>query len=103
MPSSNKESGVLGISGISSDMSELEKAAETGNPRAQLALDMFHHRIRKFIGAYAAVLGGVDILIFTGGIGENGDISRKTLINNYRQTYDHQKVCVTFAVKNKFK
>lgn len=79
----NKESGVLGISGISSDMRELEKAAETGNERAQLALDMFHHRIRKFIGAYAAVLGGVDILVFTGGIGENADLSREAICKDF--------------------
>jgi acetate kinase len=79
----NKESGVLGISGISSDMRELEKAAEDGNERAKLALDMYHHRIRKFIGAYAAVLGGVDILIFTGGIGENGDITREAICRDF--------------------
>jgi acetate kinase len=79
----NKESGVLGISGISSDMRELEKAADAGNQRAQLALDMFHHRIRKFIGAYAAVLGGMDILVFTGGIGENADLSRAAICKDY--------------------
>jgi acetate kinase len=79
----NKESGVLGISGISSDMRELEKAAATGNERAQLALDMFHHRIRKFIGAYAAVLGGMDILVFTGGIGENADMSRAAICKDF--------------------
>jgi acetate kinase len=79
----NKESGVLGISGISSDMRELEKAADAGNERAQLALDMFHHRIRKFIGAYAAVLGGMDILVFTGGIGENADLSRAAICKDF--------------------
>ncbi|MFU8843165.1 MAG: acetate/propionate family kinase [Bacteroidales bacterium] len=79
----NKESGVLGISGISSDMRELEKAAGSGNERAKLALDMFHHRIRKFIGAYAAVLGGVDVLVFTGGIGENGDITRQAICRDF--------------------
>jgi acetate kinase len=79
----NKESGVLGISGISSDMRELEKAAEAGNERAQLALDMFHHRIRKFIGAYAAVMGGMDILVFTGGIGENADLSREAICKDF--------------------
>ena len=79
----NKESGVLGISGISSDMRELEKAADAGNQRAQLALDMFHHRIRKFIGAYAAVLGGMDILVFTGGIGENADLSRAAICKDF--------------------
>ncbi len=79
----NKESGVLGISGISSDMRELEKSAAGGNERAQLALDMFHHRIRKFIGAYAAVMGGVDILVFTGGIGENADLSRAAICKDF--------------------
>ncbi len=90
----NKESGVLGISGISSDMRELEKSAETGNERAQLALDMFHHRIRKFIGAYAAVLGGVDILVFTGGIGENADLSREAICKDFEYLgleFDHSK------------
>lgn len=79
----NKESGVLGISGISSDMRELEKAAESGNERAKLALDMFHHRIRKFVGAYAAVMGGVDIMVFTGGIGENADLSRAAICKDF--------------------
>ncbi len=79
----NKESGVLGISGISPDMRELEKAAEDGNERAQLALDMFHYRVRKYIGAYAAVMGGVDILVFTGGIGENADLSRSEICKDF--------------------
>jgi acetate kinase len=89
----NKESGVLGISGISSDMRELEKSAAQGNERAQLALDMFHHRIRKFIGAYAAVLGGVDILVFTGGIGENADLSRAAICKDFEflgLIFDHE-------------
>jgi acetate kinase len=90
----NKESGVLGISGISSDMRELEKSAGGGNERAQLALDMFHHRIRKFIGAYAAVMGGVDILVFTGGIGENADMSRAAICKDFEYLgleFDHKK------------
>jgi acetate kinase len=68
----NKHSGLLGISGISSDMREIEAAAKGGNERATLAIKMFDYRVRKYIGAYAAAMGGVDILIFTGGIGENG-------------------------------
>ncbi|MDR1667675.1 MAG: acetate kinase [Bacteroidales bacterium] len=72
----NKHSGLLGISGVSSDMRELEEAAANGNERAQLALDMFHYRVRKYIGAYAAAMGGVDTVVFTGGIGENSDTSR---------------------------
>jgi len=67
----NKRSGVLGVSGVSSDMRELSAACESGNPRAILAMDMFNYRIRKYIGSYAAVLGGLDLLIFTGGVGEN--------------------------------
>ena len=72
----NKHSGILGVSGVSSDMREVRAAAENGNERAQLALQMFHYRIRKYIGAYAAAMGGVDALVFTGGIGENADMSR---------------------------
>lgn len=67
----NKKSGVLGISGVSSDMRELLAACEAGNERAILAEQMYYYRIKKYIGAYAAVLGGVDIILFTGGVGEN--------------------------------
>ncbi len=67
----NKESGVLGITGVSSDMREVVAAAEAGNERARLALDMYELRILKYIGAYAAELGGVDVIAFTGGVGEN--------------------------------
>ena len=67
----NKESGVLGISGISNDMREIEAAIAEGNERAKLALDMYMLRITKYIGAYAAEMGGVDIIVFTGGVGEN--------------------------------
>lgn len=79
----NKQSGVLGISGISSDMRELENAADKGRDRAQLALDMFHYRIRKYIGAYAAVMGGVDLIVFTGGIGENADLTRAAICKDF--------------------
>ena len=67
----NKESGVAGVSEISSDMREIEAADKEGNPRAQLALAMYEQRITKYIGAYAAEMGGVDIIVFTGGVGEN--------------------------------
>jgi acetate kinase len=67
----NKKSGLLGISGVSSDMRDIEGAAEKGNKRAQLAIDALVHRSVKYIGAYAALLGRVDAIIFTGGIGEN--------------------------------
>ena len=73
----NKESGVAGISGISSDMRDLENAAAEGNERAILALDMYYHRVIKFVGAYAAAMNGVDMIIFTGGIGENDTILRE--------------------------
>ncbi len=67
----NKQSGVLGITGISSDMREIEKADEDGNEMAHLALQMYNYRIKKYIGAYAAAMNGVDIIVFTAGVGEN--------------------------------
>ena len=67
----NKKSGLAGISCISSDMREVTSAAKEGNERAQLALDMYLYRIKKYIGAYAAAMGGVDVILFTGGVGEN--------------------------------
>ena len=67
----NKESGVMGITGISSDMREIESAAAEGNERAQLALNTYNYRIKKYIGAYAAAMGGVDIIVWTAGVGEN--------------------------------
>ncbi|QTX32924.1 acetate kinase [Aminithiophilus ramosus] len=68
----HKESGVFGISGVSSDLRDVEEAAAKGNERAQLALDMLVYHIRKYIGAYAAAMGGLDAIVFTAGIGENG-------------------------------
>lgn len=76
----NKKSGVLGISGVSSDFRDLEKAAAEGNKRAQLALDMFHARVRKYIGAYAAAMGGIDAIVFTAGLGENSPASREEIV-----------------------
>jgi len=67
----NKFSGVLGMSGVSSDMREIEAAIKEGNKRAKLALDAYNYRIKKYVGSYAAAMGGVDILVFTGGVGEN--------------------------------
>lgn len=67
----NKESGVLGITGISSDMREIENADKEGNERAHLVLEMYNYRIKKYIGAYAAAMNGVDIIVFTAGVGEN--------------------------------
>lgn len=72
----NKHSGMLGVSGVSSDMRDVEIAAEQGNKRAQVTLEMYYYRIRKYIGAYTAAMGGVDLIIFTGGVGENDSITR---------------------------
>lgn len=77
----NKKSGVLGISGVSNDFRVIEEAAKEGNKRAQLALDMFHYKVRSTIGAYAAVMGGVDAIVFTAGIGENGIGNRDAICN----------------------
>lgn len=76
----NKFSGMLGVSGVSSDMRNIEEAAESGNYRAEVALDMYAYRVKKYIGSYAAALGGVDLLIFTGGIGENDTLIRKKVL-----------------------
>lgn len=73
----NKHSGLLGLSGVSSDMREVQSAMRAGNERSKLAFDVFEYRIKKYIGSYAAALGGVDILVFTGGIGENHAITRE--------------------------
>lgn len=73
----NKHSGMLGISGVSSDMRDIESAAEKGNERAQTALKMYHYRIKKYIGSYAAAMGGVDAIVFTGGVGENDWVTRQ--------------------------
>lgn len=78
----NKKSGVLGISGVSSDMREIEDAIEAGNERATLALEMYEYRIKKYVGAFAAAMGGVDVLVFTGGVGENQPQSREVVCEN---------------------
>lgn len=67
----NKQSGVKGISGISSDIREVEAGIREGNERAKLAMEMYDYRIKKYIGAYAAAMGGVDIVVFTAGVGEH--------------------------------
>ena len=76
----NKKSGVLGISGVSSDMREVKAAAEAGNKRAELANTMYFYRIKKYIGEYAAAMGGVDVIIFAGGVGENQADCRATVL-----------------------
>ena len=76
----NKKSGVLGISGVSSDFRDLETAASEGNTRAALAVEAFEYSVRKLIGSYAAVMGGVDAVIFTAGVGENGIGNRANIV-----------------------
>ena len=78
----NKHSGVLGVSGLSSDMRDIENAIAEGNERARLALEMYEYRIKKYIGSYAAALEGVDVLVFTGGVGENQTETRKKICNS---------------------
>ncbi|NLL52785.1 MAG: acetate kinase [Peptococcaceae bacterium] len=77
----NKKSGVLGVSGVSSDFRDLEQAAQAGNYRAQLALDVFAHDVKKYIGSYAAILDGVDAIVFTAGVGENSPTMRESICN----------------------
>lgn len=78
----NKHSGLIGISGESSDMREIEEALGEGNKKAKLAFDVFTYKIKKYVGAYAAAMGGVDALVFTGGIGENSNLVRKDVCSN---------------------
>ncbi|MCI9158616.1 MAG: acetate kinase [Lawsonibacter sp.] len=77
----NKKSGVLGISGVSSDFRDLEKAGEEGNARAALAVQVFEYGVKKLIGSYAAAMGGVDAVIFTAGVGENGGGNRASIVS----------------------
>ncbi|MBQ2028781.1 MAG: acetate kinase [Clostridia bacterium] len=79
----NKKSGLLGISGISSDMRDVDAAADAGDKRAQIARDMLVYGIRKYIGAYAAAMGGVDAIVFTAGIGENGVELREKVMEGF--------------------
>jgi len=90
----NKRSGMLGVSGVSSDMRDIEKAAEGGNERAKIALQMFDYRVKKYIGSYAAAMGGVDLIIFTGGIGENACELREGVCKDMEYMgiqFDHKK------------
>ena len=81
----NKESGVLGVSGVSSDFRDLEAAAKEGNKRAQYALDMFITRAKRYIAGYMAEIGSVDAIVFTGGIGENSIDMRKDIMDGFQQ------------------
>ncbi len=87
----NKKSGVLGISGVSSDFRDIEAAASEGNYRAQLALDKFHYEVKKDIGAYAAAMGGCDAIVFTAGVGENGSKDRAAICKGLE--YMGVKIC----------
>ncbi len=78
----NKQSGLLGISGISSDSRDIENAAKEGNHRAQLAIEMFNYKVVQYIGTYTAVMGGVDCIVFTAGIGENAIGTRESIVNS---------------------
>ena len=75
----NVKGGLLGLSGVSSDYRAVEESAFNGNENAQTALDVYHYRVKKYIGAYTAAMGGIDALVFTGGIGENSFNARKEI------------------------
>ncbi len=90
----NKKSGVLGVSGVSSDFRDLIAAVEEGNDRARLAVDMFAYRVKKYIGAYAAAMGGLDCIAFTGGIGEHTELVREKVLEGLEfigVEYDKEK------------
>ncbi|MDE6624001.1 MAG: acetate kinase [Alistipes sp.] len=78
----NKKSGVMGLTNLSSDMRDIDRAYDEGNERAILARDMYYGRIKKFIGEYAAEMGGVDLIVFTGGVGENSAEMRESVCSN---------------------
>jgi len=90
----NKHAGMLGITGVSSDMREIEMAKDKGDERATLALDMYNYKVKKYIGSYIAAMGGLDILIMTGGIGENADTTREGVLSDMEFlgiSLDHKK------------
>ncbi len=92
----SKKSGFLGVSGVSSDARDLEEAGANGNKRADLALTMFRYALLKFVGSFAAVLGGVDLIVFTGGIGENDALTREYVAKNLGYLgvdFDFEKNC----------
>ena len=109
----NKKSGVLGISGVSSDMREIEAAVEAGNERAILSMQMYDYRIKKYVGAYAAAMGGCDIIVFTAGVGENQTSTRENVckdmeymgvkLNNELNATIHGKEAVISADDSKVK
>ncbi len=78
----NKKSGVLGVSGVSSDFRDVQEAAESGNERAMLALDIFCYKVKRFVGDYIGIMNGADAIIFTAGIGENNDLVRRKILED---------------------
>jgi len=78
----NKKSGLLGVSGVSNDSRDVKEAAKNGNERAELARKLFNYRVKKYIGSYAAAMGGVDAIVFTAGIGENAKDVRKDVMED---------------------
>jgi len=100
----NKKSGMLGISGVSSDMRDLLASAKDGNERAQVALQMYAYQVKKYIGAYAAVMNGVDIIVFTGGIGENDCITRFNIMQgfDYLGVKMDEEKCKTIRSKEEY-
>ena len=77
----NRRSGILGISGLSSYFRDLEAAANNGDERSQLAIDIFAYKVRKYIGGYVAAMGGIDAIVFTTGLGENAPVKREKICN----------------------
>jgi len=96
----NKTSGLAGISGLTNDYRDLLKAAEENNTRAKLAIEMFFYRIKKYIGAYMAVMNGVDAIVFTAGIGENQPILRERVAKELSNIIDPQKVKILVIATN---
>ena len=80
----NKKSGILGLSGVSSDFRDVEASAKEGNKVAQIGLDMFDYQVKKYIGAYAAAMGGIDAIVFTAGVGENNKVMRSNVANGLK-------------------
>lgn len=95
----NKKSGMLGVSGVSSDFRDLGAAAEQGNERAELALQMFAYKVKQYIGAYAAALNGVDAIVFTAGVGENDSRMRELILTDM----DYLGVDVDFAYNRTYR
>lgn len=99
----NKQSGLTGISGISSDMRDIDAAIAAGNERARLALDMYRYRIVKYVGAYTAALGGVDVIVFTAGVGETRFSCARAYASNWNFSASISTQSATTAVARRLK